>query len=33
MRLAGYITLNLNNSISTAEILLEIEKAFDTERQ
>jgi hypothetical protein len=33
VRLAGYITLNFNNNMSTAEVFLEIEKAFDTKRQ
>jgi hypothetical protein len=33
MRLTGYITLKFNNNISTAEVFVEIEKAFDTKRQ
>jgi hypothetical protein len=32
MRLADYITLNFSNNISTAVVLLGIEKAFDTTR-
>jgi hypothetical protein len=30
MRLAGHVTLNLNNKLSTAAVFLNIEKAFDT---
>jgi hypothetical protein len=30
MRLAGHITLNFNNKMSTAAVFLEIEIAFDT---
>jgi retron-type reverse transcriptase len=30
MRLKDHVTLNFNNNISTAEVFLDIEKAFDT---
>jgi hypothetical protein len=30
MRLADYVTLNLNNEMSTAAVFLDIKKAFDT---
>jgi hypothetical protein len=30
MRLAGYVTLNFNNKMSTAAVFLDIEKGFDT---
>jgi hypothetical protein len=30
MRLTDHVTLNLNNSMSTAAVFLDIEKAFDT---
>jgi hypothetical protein len=30
MRLADHVTLNLNNNMSTAAVLLDLEKAFDT---
>jgi hypothetical protein len=29
MRLTAHVTLNVNNNMSTAEVLLDIEKAFD----
>jgi hypothetical protein len=30
MRLVDYVTLNLNNNMSTAAVFLNIEKVFDT---
>jgi hypothetical protein len=30
MRLTAHVTLNFNNNMSTAEVFLDIEKAFDT---
>jgi hypothetical protein len=30
MRLADHVTLNFNNNMSTAAVLLDIEKTFDT---
>jgi hypothetical protein len=30
MRLADHVTLNFNNNMSTAAVILDIEKAFDT---
>jgi hypothetical protein len=30
MRLTDHVTLNFNNKISTANVFLDIEKAFDT---